>query len=227
MIAVVAHGPGAYGTMWQSDCRLYNPDEENGTIQVAYQMAASTYEAALPVSPGELVEIVDVVASLFPEAGDGSGSLRLDSGPGDVLALSRTYTTAAEGTYGQFVPAHIGGQLLGKGNVGWLPQLQCNARFRTNIGFTEADGSQSRVSVGLYDLNGGLLGQQTYTVPPGQNLQINDIFTALGVPCGHDGAYARIEALEGGALYPYASVVDNKSGDAIFITLMKEFSSGG
>jgi hypothetical protein len=81
--------------------------------------------------------------------------------------------------------------------------------------------------VGLYDLNGGLLGQQVYTVPPGQNLQINDIFTALGVACVHDGTYARIEAIEGGSLYPYASVVDNKSGDAIFITLMKEFSSGG
>ena len=85
------------------------------------------------------------------------------------------------------------------------------------MGFSEYEGKETLVSLKLFDLNGVLLGQNQYLVPANQNLQINDVFGSLGAPCTHTGAYARVEVLSGGSLYPYASVIDNRTGDAIFV----------
>jgi hypothetical protein len=99
----------------------------------------------------------------------------------------------------------------------WLLQLQCNADFRSNVGFSEYEGKDTFLSLRLYDLNGGLLGEAEYTVPANQNFQINEVFSALSAPCASMGAYARVEVLSGGSIYAYASIIDNRTGDAIFI----------
>ena len=103
----------------------------------------------------------------------------------------------------------------------WLLQLQCNENYRTNVGFTEYDGIDTWLTVQIFDLNGTLLGAENYAVPANQNLQVNDIFQTLAVPCGYIGAYARVQVLNGGSIYAYASVVDNRTGDAIFIPGME------
>jgi hypothetical protein len=214
MLAAVAHTPGAHSTFWLTDLWLLFVG--NPIIKLRYQTPSNSYEADFTLGQSAPGEIQNVVGSLFPNAGDGAGSLHLDEAY-RIIALSRTYNNSVDGTYGQFIPAKGGKQLMSLAEPRWLLQLQCNTNYRTNIGFSEYEGKETRVSLRLFDLNGVLLGQSQYTVPANQNLQINDIFGALGASCAHAGAYARVEVLSGGALYPYASVVDNRTGDAIFV----------
>jgi hypothetical protein len=212
MVAAVARTPGAYGTLWRSDLWLYGAP---GAL-LEYYTENNTFKYSFSLDQPNLVEIKDVVGTLFPQSGDGGGSLRIIS----AMAESRTYTTEENGgTYGQFIPAQAGSRLLNADEKGWLLQLRCGFDYRTNIGFTEYYGDEATVGIEVHSADGATLGYGTYAVPGYQNVQVNNIFNALGIPCPPEGAYSELYLMAGRAVYVYASVVDNRTGDAIFCTM--------
>jgi hypothetical protein len=220
-IAAIAHTPGAYGTHWQSDIWLYNTwDTTEVKMTLYYYAPSGRFSTTVTLAPHEHREIQDIVVKLFPEAGEGAGEL-LFIGAEQILASSRTYNVSSTGTYGQFVPAKPGGQMLSRGIEGSLLQLKCGANYRTNVGFSEYGDDDVSILVEIHDWSGASLGSQVFPVQPRQNLQINDIFQTMNVPCAEKGAYLRMSITEGRTVYAYASVVDNRTGDAIFIPAMK------
>lgn len=133
---------------------------------------------------------------------------------------SRTYNNSPDGTFGQFVPGVPESEAVDGGSVR-LVQLSRSASltsgFRTNIGFTNMDATKIRVTVELYDGSGTLLGTTEANVKPyGQN-QITDIFGKVTNGDVANG-YAIVSSNDPGARFmTYASVVDNRSGDPIYI----------
>jgi hypothetical protein len=220
IIPVVARSQGAYGTHWQSDLWLFNDAVSAKILDLTYRTADSSYRASLAMEPRHIMEIGDILSRLFPAAGEGAGSLHF-TGASEVLIVSRTYNQSGSGTYGQFIPAGGPERLLLPGKMGWLLQLQCNDDYRTNVGFSEYSGQDADIEIDLFSTEGTLLARGNFTVPANRNMQISDIFSALGVPCGYPAAYARIVNISGGSIYPYASVVDNRTGDATFIPVME------
>jgi hypothetical protein len=164
----------------------------------------------------------DAITTLFPEiTANVSGSLRVGS-PQGLLLAGRIYNDqGAEGTYGQFLPGAGAADMLAVGEEGILLHLASNDTFRCNVGFTDYGGTGARVQVILQSITGTLLKMGTWDVGPGLNLQVDRIFEQLGVLGQFPAARAKVSVVSGGPVYAYASVVDNATGDAIFIPVHK------
>ncbi len=217
LIATVAKARGGYGTNWLTDLVLYNPSDSPRTAGLEYRAAHGTFSAAVDLAAGETRSIADVVASLFPGAGTNTAGALHVTAAGPVLLACRTYNQATETrTYGQFVPALGPSGLVASGASGDILQVTHNGDYRTNIGFSDLSGSGAEVQLLLFDESGNRVGNSgVLTVPPGGNLQQS--LTALFG--GHllDAGRVSFQVVSGGPVYGYASVVDNRTGDAVFV----------
>jgi len=221
-ITAGAHAEGVGGTNWVTDLEIHNPDDTRATVTVSLLPKGinNTYHETeeLAVEAGSSRRIADVLYSLFDFTG--AAALRIEARGAAVMVGSRTYNNAPAGTFGQFVPGVPESQSVSGGSVR-LVQLSRSANltsgFRTNIGFTNMDGSKISMTVELYDGSGNLLGTTQHNVKPyGQN-QITDIFGRVTSGDVANG-YAIISSSTPGARFlTYASVVDNRSGDPIYI----------
>lgn len=172
---------------------------------------------------GALAFSPDAAAQYFPSVeGDARGTLLIApfQGPG-MVAAARVYNETPAGTYGQTVPPLAPVELLQDGERGLLTGLMRTDAYRTNAGFSSFGPALARLRLRMLDAAGALLAEMPFEVEPGVNRQIDDVFAALGLT--GEVPLARLEVLmeENGPVYAYASVVDNRSGDAIFIPAVK------
>jgi len=215
-VSSVAHAPGAGGTRWRTDLAVVN----RGTSAVALTLTFWPYGSGdgVPVTyslaAGATVEWKDVLVSLFQQTSTSvKGSVQIDAGA-PVLISSRTYNQAATGTYGQEYPAITAGAALTAGHRAYLPQLAKSATFRTNVGVLNVGTADVTVAIKLFTAAGTQTGgTRTATVAPARYWQQDDIFTSTGAGAQND-AYATVEVqTAGGAVWAYASVIDNATGD--------------
>jgi hypothetical protein len=68
------------------------------------------------------------------------------------------------------------------------------------------------------------LAEKSYLVPAKQNLQINGIFHDMGIGGSFNAAYATVTVESAGKVFAYASVIDNRTGDAIYVPFNKSLS---
>lgn len=218
VIPIVARTAGQAGTSWVSDLRVLNGGDDPVTLALQYRPQQGT--GGSPVSteaslgPGTVLAVDDLLAEAFAVSA-GSGSLRLAvvGPPVPLLATSRTYNQTDSGTYGQFVGGVTGG-LVG---TAYLPHLDSSDDFRTNVGFCEVSGGSVVVRYVLRGASGATLGSGTVSLGPYEVRQVNDVFEAVGAAPATN-AWLEVARINGGGTYAaYASVVDNHSGDAIFI----------
>ncbi len=71
------------------------------------------------------------------------GALEIRSSGGALIATSRTYNTAAAGTFGQMIAARPDTEAAGIGEVLHLLHLSKSILYRANIGFCEVTGSEA------------------------------------------------------------------------------------
>jgi hypothetical protein len=145
------------------------------------------------------------------------GSLHVESPQGFIIA-TRTYTPASSGTAGQFIPAFGESDVLRPSEHGSILLVSDTADFRCNVGLSEFSGIDTTVDLLLYDSEGNCLASvgEPVVVPAHRSVQIplRTLFD-LGnwVPAGR----LEVEPLDGGSVAAYASVVDNRTSDAIFV----------
>jgi PKD repeat protein len=221
LIATVARAKGGFGSNWKTDARFYNPFAAQSAV-LTLVTGVGSFTGNLSLNAGQLASADDVISTLFPSVtGDTAGSLHIQSAQG-LLITSRTYNDQGDtGTYGQFIPARSTTGVIPNGEAWQLLQLASNSAFRCNIGFSDFGGGGAQVQVKLYDSNRSILGFKTYSVPSNGNTQINDIFKDMNITTSQDASLADVRVLSGGPVYAYASVVDNRSNDAIFIPAQK------
>jgi subtilisin family serine protease len=217
MVPIVAKVPGANSTSWVSDVRVLNTTSVVVPLQVVLTTAGGD-EASIErsVAAGTSLALDDVVGDAFGRD-SGSGSLRVIGRDGEtgLIVTSRTYNLAASGTFGQFIPAVIEGFSADDGPV--LMHLDASEAFRTNIGVCEVAGGTATVRYVLKNAAGSTLGIGDLEVGPYEVVQVNDVFAEVGAAAEGN---ARVDLfVEGGdgAITAYGSVVDNISGDAIFV----------
>lgn len=148
---------------------------------------------------------------------------------GSVLANARIFNNQivnGRGTFGQFVPGMLRSQalqqglLVGIGNIGANGASSVGGQtFRTNVGFFNPNDTPTTVALELRDSNGNLLGNTTVTLAPWMHEQLplsgtNGVFSAIT----SDIPTSTLFFLSGNPIFAYASVIDNVSGDASFIT---------
>ncbi len=227
LVAVVARAAGAAGTEWRSDLWLMNPLDAAQQAWLTYRPSGSAdaFRSQLAVGAGQLVAVEDVVGTLFGDSGDGKGGLEVWA-PDGLFVSSRTYNLGPDGTYGQAIAALGGGDLLAAGGpAGRLLKVKQTETIRCNVGFTEHDGLATTVELRLWaaDPTGPVeLAAATFDLEPHENLQVNQVFSALGLDGDHEAALASVRVLSGGRVYAYASNVDNRTGDGELIPAMVE-----
>ncbi len=227
---VVAHSAGAHGTSWRSDVRLFNPiGDVDARVRLFLvdspgQELVESRQTDVIVPHGTVVGLDEVVQRRFG-LDDATGTLLVEDPTGAVRhGSSRTYTEAESGAYGQYIPsAPDGAPSTGAGEPPLVVLPVLGDDHRVNMGFTEVSGASATVAISLIDAeSGAATGPSTFhSISRFANLQLNDILSRAG-PGTADNAYAEITVVQGnGRIVAYASVIDNRTGDAVFISGVK------
>jgi hypothetical protein len=218
-----AHGMGYNGTVWKTDIELKTCTTEDAKVRVEALLRntdnSNPPSVDLDIPGGTALRVEDALKTLFHMVG--TAAFRVTTFTGCVLATSRTYNDADNGTFGQYVPAIPEGDAFDRLRDAQLIQLSQSdddhTGYRTAIGLLNLTATDLRVRIMLYESTGKLFGPYSKTLGPFEYVQLDKVFRNVTFRNVSDGyAILTTESLHGKYL-AYASVVDNQSGDAIFI----------
>jgi PKD repeat protein len=230
-IAGAATAVGPNDTRWVSSLFLVNPFATAMPLRLVYTPLGAEgpqneteMRIDLPAH-GSRIEN-DVVGELFG-ATSSSGVIsvsRYDQGdPAEYPFVSaRTFNDATTGTFGQTIPAVSAADAIGagiEGNEIHIPGLTKSSRLRTNVGLYNQSAEEcASVHLILTDDLGNVLATKDVGLAAGEAEQINDLFADMGVEGPFDDATLVVSSIDGrGSVAAYASVVDNVTGDPMFL----------
>jgi hypothetical protein len=218
-LPAAAHTRGQGGTAWRTDLDLYNPGP--GPAEVAIELLPAQQNnfyggpvAHITVAASSVVRIEDLLAALFQH--DGVAALRLVPLSGRVAASSRTYNLAAEGSYGQTIPA-VPEVALGGEEIRLPLPVAGSPGLRINVGVLNPERRQNELRIELVDGAGAQLGSLAVSVPPLSLVQLNDVSEKLARPDAGITCTIVRPARVGNRFYAYASLVDQDTGDPTFV----------
>ena len=214
-VPAVIRADGAAGTQWRSDLWISNLSPSEGSFRVSWLPRDGIgVGRTLTLAAGASRNFEDVLASLFG-AEAGTGQLRIETDLPAWNASSRAWTPGGGGTYGQWMPAlaDAASTAAGEGRLA-IPQLTHDRAFRTNIGITEIAGLPAGARLRVADAAGKEIWSTSIALAPGEQRQLG--LAALGAPEFSNG-YAWVEPEGNGRIVAYGSVVDNVSGDPIYV----------
>ncbi len=227
-LPVAARGPGAAGTRWTTDLQIFNPSAftpVQGHLYLVQEGVNGTedhLQRPLFIPAGAQVNLFDVIGDTFGLT-SGAGQILIDASTMPVIAGGTIATEAASGgAFGQFehgVTASIGSRLI-------LPHISGGPDFRTNIGLSENGGVAATATLKLFDsATGILIGRPVeLEVQPFSIQKVDGILQAAGAPQPTVDAYAVVETND--VVSAWASVVDQSTGDAVFVMGAEPTSDG-
>ena len=222
----VAKARGLNNTNFVTDLSLVNRNAGGEAARVildffassAAGLTAPTRSKTLSVAPGEQLVVKDVLDSLFGTSGDGALRVRA---PRNVYATARVFNdqqAAGAGTTGLLVPGSAFSEVAASGV---LPLLSHGVGYRTNIGyFNPHPGVATVTFTAARTSDGGPLGTVVRTIPGFSRLQLPVFELISSVPeadRSQQDFYVTFTASRGSALFAYAAVVDNTTGDGIYV----------
>ncbi len=218
-----AHKQGLNGTDWITDLTVANPGLADVQARLYFMKGwrdntgAPAHPVAVPLR--QSVALADVVQATFGE-GAAAGAILVGC-DAPLLVASRTYNSTPEGTFGQYVQGRPVGEAIAYGQTAWLIGLSQAASttdgFRTNLGVVNVTAQSIQVEVALYRGDGTWLGTQVVALMPYDFQQLDRVYT-LVTDAGVANGYAVVDTTtQGGRFFAYASVIDNRTGDAIHV----------
>jgi hypothetical protein len=225
-VPAAAHASGLAGTNWKTDLEVHNP----GTTQARFTLEllrkdldnSSPQTVSFTLDGGTSRRFGDVLFDPGVGLGySGAATLKVTPWIGSVMVTSRTYNDQALGTSGQFVPGQPDEATIARRHearlIGLSQSMSPAIGYRTNLGLVNATDTAIWIEVKLYKADGTYLGTLTYFLPPYGFNQLGGIFKLVTDQDVTDG-YAVLRATtSSGAFFAYASVIDNRSGDPIYI----------
>jgi hypothetical protein len=216
-IPVVVHG-GGIDSQFRSDVFLFNRGTTDADISLIFTPSAADGRSQFVavqrfLQPNQMIELEDIVATLFERTG--SGSLEISSNSMSLVARSTTYNVKPRGKVGQSVVVATENDATGLDDDPlFLMPVEQTGWWRTNIGFSETAGQSGVVKVTIYSAFTRI---ESFDIPilPYSHVQI-----PVKTTDGFSGVRsAAVEVISGGArVVPYASLVENLSGDPMYIT---------
>lgn len=219
LVAGVARIPGAAGADWHSSLTVVNRTAETVDALLNFRSGSGEVSAAVTLTPGQERLWDDVVADLWGLQDAVSGAVEVRS-TGPLLVTARTYNRSGAGSYGQFLPGCDEGDTVGVGASATLAPIRGGGSWRTNVGFLNLGESSCRVAVTLHDPEGATRGEVVEVeIAAGAWRQVASLAATAGAGT-LDPGYATFEPLEEGcAVWGYASVIDNGTGDPTTIPM--------
>ncbi len=219
LIPVVYRGGGENGTQWRTDITISNVSTEPQMILpvpvtiTLHRDNGQSHEVRIPLARMEVISVSDAVYQWFGvESGGGIVRVTWVETNGRIAANARIYTTGEHGEFGQSVPGVDTWKLVSEH---FLPGLSGVDGNRTNVGVANPTSAPALIWVELFDTSGASRGSFATEVPARSFRQFNDIFSHFQAGPLH-AAMVRVNGVNA-AVYAYASVVRNDTGDATFI----------
>jgi hypothetical protein len=229
LVAASAHTAGLNGTNWVTDLTLANPGLADTRARLYFikrwpncsgpDCVPPDLPVAYPIQVPlrQSVALGDVVQTVFGDT-SAAGAILVGSDV-PLLVGSRTYNDTLNGSFGQYVPGRPVGEAIAFGQTAWLIGLSestsTTAGFRTSIGLVNVTAQRLDIEVALYRADGTWLGTQNVSLNPYEFQQLDRIYTQVTSSDVANG-YAVVDTTtQGGRLFAYAAVIDNRSGDAI------------
>ncbi len=224
-IPAAASAHGRNGTLWTTTGWFANRTHVPLELEGAFLYQGKDNSSALidlttlgTVPAGGFLEVRDLVARLGA-AGKTGGIYLVATAQGEdlpaelVAATSYTFTAnpGGEGAYGQGVSA-VG--RAGGTQVVIIPGVYQGGDHRTNIGVLNTSGVRLDLLVNVLNQTGSSLGSATWTLLPYEQKQVS--VTRLGVQEVSGGCVLINQRGTGGSFKTYATVVDEKTGDAVY-----------
>jgi PKD repeat protein len=225
LLPVVVSSPGQNNSTWRTDVQIYTPDST----------VSNTNKLSMTASMRDIVRTLDITKSttIYEDFMKTFSGDKPDSGAVIITVKTRlapqiwtrTYNQAANGTFGQFIPAIRidaagGGAAFGEGKY-FLAGLRHDARYRTNLGFLNPNAQVIAATVRVYDDTGLQIGAFNRTLQPFQLDQF-PITAALPSLKGNRPFSVEIEVPTGQWVIGYASYIDGNSNDPVFIQAIRE-----
>ncbi len=221
-IPVGSRANGANNSVWVTDLGIFNPTSVTVTITIRIWVTSGPIDRTITLVPFGQRIITDIIGwfnpGLFTSAPISIISTQT------LIITSRTYNQFAVGVI-CFPTGTMGQILLGVGTTGtlavgqqaWVPQLVENAFFRSNIGYTNTGTTNATLTVRLYNGNGIQVGSYNVGLAPGQWKQKGRPFSTIAGLSNLSAGSVRVTVNSGSGVVIYGSVIDNRTGDAIFV----------
>ncbi len=234
VIPVVGHVMGANGTMWMSDVSIRNFSATPMDVEMILITSGSDLsnniiplvtddiDGGVTVGPNSTVMLRDILGGL-PMMQNVTGALIVGSDRpfamtsrayNDDLPLGQTVPPAAD-----FFDNSLG--TIDNTSAVYIPGIMSNARTRTNVGFVAGSaGSLSTpmtVEISVRNATGAIVGTRQVFIPQG-NFAHHQFNIRTFVNANVDVGSVDFRITEGeGTIVPYASLVDNATGEAAYI----------
>ncbi|HEY3054445.1 MAG TPA: PKD domain-containing protein, partial [Thermoanaerobaculia bacterium] len=228
LVPVTAQTNGVGGSIWRTELTIFNAGDETATVNLSFVPGAGVapQTRSIFVLPRETRTYGNALLEIFGMS-SGAGGIALNATAAtttpDLKVTSRTFNVASTGTYGQSVPDVDSSDLQSSLS---MTGLISTADFRTNIGLVNKSSSSVVTTMTLVDADGNVVQSLTLTVPPNsfQQGSLTGYFTAtagrsyplLSLRIGHSAR---------DAVSVYASVVDNRTQDPVYIQAMPAAAS--
>jgi BACON domain-containing protein len=226
ILPVITHVNGA-SAVFQSDVRVTNGSLADISYQLLLTPTRSNatqvgVQTVVPATAGQTIAFNDIAKDFFGFGATGQpndqgfGSLQiipLNTSSLLTFASSRTYATAGNGTFGQFVPVSLLSSFATQGKVLSLQHVAQSSAFHTNLGLVEGSGVAANGRVRIIDDTGTVLQTVPFSLQPGEHQQINNFISSNGVATLADGRLEVLVDSATGAVTAYASVLDNITQD--------------
>ena len=209
---------GALGTNWRTDLSIFNPSSSAIDLTLDYFKADGPLSLSFTLQPSNFLFLPDVIGTTF-NAPNTFGALTATClNEEQPLIFSRTYNQTEKGTYGQGIRASPYKATFYQGEIAFLSGLKNTAAFRSNVGFFNLQDIPIEVQLILYDEAGVELASASYPLEALSHLQVNNLFSSLSLSGNYEAAWALVWTNTlWGRFAAYLSIVDNQTGDPIYI----------
>ncbi|MHB0971564.1 MAG: PKD domain-containing protein [Thermoanaerobaculia bacterium] len=212
LLSVVGRTPGAGGTLWRTDVTLLNPSAS--ASQVRLRIPGTAFQQDLTLDGNESRVLRDVALQLGAEAMTGALEIESVSPP---VVTARTYTVLSDGgTLGQSIDVVSSTAANARSH---LAGLRHDEGVRANIGLVERSGTPNAIHLELRDRMGSLVAETDIHLPANTQWQarLTEIFPAIDITSLAGPLRLDMQSAAGVPFVAYASLVDNRSGDPLFI----------
>jgi hypothetical protein len=231
IVPVAGNKVGVNNTDWHTDLTIYNPQDVELPMVMQFLETGSNNAGGAPTIDGfsvrawETLNLWDVLGPKGFARRGRTGALLVyiddlvrtcKEHECDFAVFSRTYTldpARTSGEFGQAIPGFPLNLGLDRTVLAFMPQLLHDDDFRTNAGVASFSNATVTVRFELQDQDGNIIHTGDASVLPYSHLQWRLERRVTG---GTLAAFI-ISGPADALVYPYGSVVNNATGDPVYI----------
>lgn len=215
----VAH-TNSVAANWRSDIRIFNPSGSTVPLTLGFvpQNSSDVQTVSMTIGAGEIVALDDIVAKTFSTSAAGALHVQTDHSV-PLVVTGRTYRDSnTGGTLGQFINAVTPDDVTGSGGrILNMVGVEESQAMHTNLGIYETSGNPATAEVTVTTADGRASARFQLDLQPNEFRQLSSVMSQIGMSDEYNASIAVRVTSGTGHVGAYSSVIENASGDPLFV----------